>query len=198
MRVILGAGIGVFLGFAVAFMIDPAVASQYVALVRSDYVWNYTSAAGGMLGSLFSSRSHALQSAPMLPGTVTLLWYWWKNGSRWNWREHLPTILILSVLTAAYGWPFDEVVLLVPMVAFSAQCTHSSFMRNAALAWSAANFIGCLAVVLRYGDAAGMMFCAMAVLAFLILNNAIRGTAEKNLEARLSSTGISRGHAKEF
>src|SRR5207302_8049527 len=42
MRVIAGAALSVFVGLAAALIIDPAVVSQYLALVRSDYVWEYT------------------------------------------------------------------------------------------------------------------------------------------------------------
>ena len=170
LRVIMGAGwtIAVLLGGAL--LIDPAALSQYTALARSNYIWVYNSGAGGVLSSLFGDKGHLLQFAPMLPGLIMLAWYWDKHRNQWRWRDRLPVVLTMSVLTAAYGWPFDEVVLLVPVIMIAVESTCRPEIRESAAAWLVATFIGSLAVVLRFGDAPGMTVCASCVLGYLIFD----------------------------
>jgi hypothetical protein len=43
--------------------------------------------------------------------------YWWTQRRDWSWKEQLPLLLTVSVLTTAYGgWPFDLVLLLLPVL----------------------------------------------------------------------------------
>src|SRR5689334_6968148 len=167
-RVIAGAGVSVCTAIAAALIVDPAALSQYRAVMTSDYIWGYTSGAGGALRLLLEENNHLLQFAPTLPGIIALAWYWRRYRKDWQWRERLPVVLTLSILTAAYGWPFDEVVLLVAVVMIAVQCTDNAFMRRSALVWLIGNFAASLLVVLRYGDAGGMTVCAAGVLTYLI------------------------------
>ena len=198
LRVLLGAAVGVCVGMGAALMMDHALLSQYAALVSSDYVWEFTSGAGGVLRLLLGHKSHAVQFAPMLPGIVALAWYWRKHRRDWQWTDHLPLILTVSILTAAYGWPFDEVVLLVAVVMVAVRCASSPPMRKPATAWLIGNFLASLAVVLRYGDAPGMTVCAIGVLSYLIFNaaalrqNRETGTAEE-IYSRASATPVLHG-----
>ncbi len=170
LRVVLGAVTGVAIILGLALILDRSALSQYAALVRSDYVWEYTSGAGGVLRVLFGRNTRWLQFAPMLPGIVALAWYWRKYRLQWRWRDRLPVVLTLSVLTAAYGWPFDEVILLVPLVMIAVQCTYNAYDWRTGIAWLVGNFVVSLAAVLRYGDAAGMTVCAAGVLGYLIFD----------------------------
>ncbi len=167
-RVLLGAAAAIGIGMAVALLLDPAALSQYATLVRSDYVWKYNSGLGGVLRGLLQDQSHALQFLPMLPGLAALAWYWRKYRLAWHWSDRLPLLVTVSVLTAAYGWPFDEVVLLVALLPVAVQCTSLPLMRKPAAAWLLGNFAASLGFVLRYGDAAGMTVCAAGVLGYYI------------------------------
>ena len=78
--------------------------------------------------------------------------YWRRYRLDWNWRNRLPMVLTLSVLTAAYGWPFDEVVLLVPVLMIAAGCIYDPGKLRTFVSWLVAMFVVSLAVVLRYGE----------------------------------------------
>ena len=107
----------------------------------------------------------------MLPGLLALGWYWNKHSRQWQWRDRLPAVLTLSVLTAAYGWPFDEVVLLVPVLMIAVQSLYAPHEWRTFAFWLAGMFFASLAVVLRYGDAGGMTICAAGVLGYLVLDS---------------------------
>jgi len=42
--------------------------------------------------------------------------HWLRKGPCWVWSEELPKIVLASVVTTAYGWTFDQPVLLMPLV----------------------------------------------------------------------------------
>src|SRR5262249_61193621 len=42
---------------------------------------------------------------------------WWARRRQWDWSEQMPLVVMVSFLTACYGaWPFDLVVLLLPIM----------------------------------------------------------------------------------
>ena len=53
----------------------------------------------------------------MIPGLLWFVPYWLTQRRDWKWKEQLPLLLTVSVLTTAYGgWPFDLVLLLLPVL----------------------------------------------------------------------------------
>jgi len=107
----------------------------------------------------------------MLPGLVGLAIYWRRYRLDWTWRDRLPMVLSLSVLTAAYGWPFDEVVLLVPVLMIAAGSIYDPRKLRMFVRWLVAMFVVSLAVVLRYGDAGAMTVCATGIVAYLVFDS---------------------------
>ena len=61
------------------------------------------------------------QFVPMLLGLIWSIWFCLKNMSKWSWRDHGLTVMVVSILTIPYGWLTDEVVLL-PAILFAAMC----------------------------------------------------------------------------
>ena len=173
MRVVFGVSLTISLGSLAAIAIDPGALSQYLSLVRSGYVWEYSSGVGGVLRSWLAPQSHLLQFVPMLPGLAGLAIYWRRYRLDWTWRDRLPMVLSLSVLTAAYGWPFDEVVLLVPVLMIAAGSIYDGRKLRTFVWWLVAMFVVSLAVVLRYGDAGGMTVCATGVVAYLVFDSVL-------------------------
>ena len=169
-RVVFGASVTILVGLLAALAIDPEALSQYLALLRSGYVWEYSSGAGGVLRSWLAPQSHSLQFVPMLPGLAALAIYWHRYRLDWNWRDRLPMVLTLSVLSAAYGWPFDEVVLLVPVLMIAAGSIYDGHKLRTFACWLVAMFVVSLAVVLRYGDAGTMTICATGIVAYLLFD----------------------------
>jgi hypothetical protein len=73
-----------------------------------------------------------------LPGLAWLLWHGLRLRGEWDWREQLPLLLLVSMLTAAYGgWPFDLVLLLVPVLRAAALLARGGAVRPALLAGAA-------------------------------------------------------------
>jgi Glycosyltransferase family 87 len=86
---------------------------------------------------LIDPDNFRLQFLALLPGLAWFVpWFYW-HRNRWEWQEQMPWLLLVSVLTTAYGgWPFDLVLLLVPVMQIAArvQGRESARLRYAAIA----------------------------------------------------------------
>ena len=107
---------------AVAALMRPTVLSEEWEFWRSGYVWLFPSGLGAILRYPFGPRDpHLLQFVAPLVGTVWFLLYWRRHATDWDWKEQMPVLITASVLTTAYGWTFDQVLLLIPIVAIAAR-----------------------------------------------------------------------------
>ena len=61
------------------------------------------------------------QFVPTVTAAVWAGWYAWEYRRYWNWFDRAPALLFASVLGSPYGWVYDSVVLLVPILAVAAR-----------------------------------------------------------------------------
>jgi hypothetical protein len=98
-------------------IINPLVFHQYWASI-SQYplgAWA-TPALGSVLRLIIGYNFEWLQILPTLLGFVWFLHHWWKRKHSWDWKEEAPILILISVVTAAYVWTYDMVLLLLPIL----------------------------------------------------------------------------------
>ena len=100
----------------VALLLNPHIISQYVVFARefSAEATPYPNL-GGLLYLISGSRLLAL--VPQLAGLVWVPFYWGRHASDWNWKTHGMVVLLVSVASCYYSFPFDQVVLLPALIA---------------------------------------------------------------------------------
>lgn len=108
---------GLASAFAVANLIalafNPHIFVHYRAMLVQQNISNeFIPALSGMLRLLFFHRYFWSQFVPMAVGIVWSVLYVRANWSAWNWREHGPALLVVSVLVTPYEWISDETILL--------------------------------------------------------------------------------------
>ena len=159
----------VLVASAVCLWFDAAAFWQYRSLMATGYMSRYMSGFGGILRDIFGPQHLWLQFTPMLPGSIGFIWYWHKQRSNWQWRQRLPVVLTLSVLTASYGWPNDEPLLLLPVVAVAVGCIgNAQRLRTAAdcfVAISMASF----AAAVKFHQAGAMVVPPLGILLYVIV-----------------------------
>ena len=104
---------------AVSLAFDPHVLSEYWHTLSNRPPQQYRSPTLGMLVrlALGDEASFRWQFLPLLPGVAWFGYYFWHRRGGWDWAEQFPRLLLVSMLTTPYGgWPFDLVLLLVPVV----------------------------------------------------------------------------------
>ena len=145
------AGLVIATGLALAF--DPDVFRHYREMVSEAAIsYEFIPAVSGVLRLLFFRRFFWVQFIPMFVG---LLWgssFLWRHRKNWDWRQHAPILLVVSVLTTPYAWLTDEVVLLpaiLQAVAFVYQTRANMNIRTRMALFAFAFLNGLLLLILR-------------------------------------------------
>ena len=143
-----GLGVALIISSALALAFDPAIFSQYFSLLRDPMLLDQPyPVLGGVLRLLFGVEKRWLQFVPAAFGLAWFVQYWRTCHRDWGWREHLPLLLLVSLVTTPYGWFFDQVVLL-PVVM---QCTIWVVRRRGAVAaWAAVAFVATNLIALAF------------------------------------------------
>jgi len=98
---------------ALGLVFDPAVFPHYRQMLREAAIGSeFIPALSGVLRLLFFRRSFWVQFVPALLAVPWFIRTYVLNRSRWDWRDHGLTLMVVSVLTTPYAWLTDEAVLL--------------------------------------------------------------------------------------
>jgi Glycosyltransferase family 87 len=108
---------GIAAAFALANLIavafDHAIFEHYREMLQQQAIQHeFIPALSGMIRGIFFRRFFWVQFVPTGLGLLWSVRYYWKNRRIWNWRQHGPAVLVVSLLTTPYSWMTDEVVLL--------------------------------------------------------------------------------------
>jgi hypothetical protein len=122
-----GIATAVSIATLVAIVFDPAVLAQYRDVLTNTPPVQYRSpTVGTVLRLMFGENRFGLQFLAMAPGLLWFAFAWHRHRLDWDWGSRLPSLLFASLLTAPYGaWPFDLVVLLVPLLRVAADFSRS-------------------------------------------------------------------------
>jgi hypothetical protein len=123
-----GAAVTVAVIMACLLAVDPHLLNQYwhCMMVHSPRDCR-TPILGSLMRVLFGPDQFWLQVIPQVVGLVWVTVYWYRRRNNWDWLEQLPLLVLVSLLTTPYGaWPFDLVVLLLPVIEIAARAQHAS------------------------------------------------------------------------
>jgi hypothetical protein len=146
-RTLLGlAGAG-FVASAVPLAFNSAVFSQYLVYWKQgDIPSELIPTLGGVLRLLFGLQKYWLEFIPAMMAGVWFLFHWLRHRYHWNWLEHMPLLLLVSVATTPLSWFSDQVVLL-PCVL---QAAVWIAMRGKSWPWPVSLYLGMNGVVLGF------------------------------------------------
>jgi hypothetical protein len=143
-RVLLGGATAIAVGSLLALLPNRAIFAEFAAALQAPSTAT-TKAVGDWQVPLFSYRLRtAIDPAQFrwqfLPAALACLGYAAvrvRSATAWDWRDRLPLVVLVSLLTAPYGaWVFDLVLLIVPVTAmvFTALGTGRAVVLVAAVA----------------------------------------------------------------
>jgi hypothetical protein len=117
-KVAIGLAIAFCAALAAAFILDPHVWPDYAHLAKTAGIENeFIPVLSTVIRMALDRHATWLQFIPALLGCLWALRYFWARRKRWNWMEHGPLLLLVSVMVAPYAWFTDETVLL-PAILF--------------------------------------------------------------------------------
>jgi len=153
---------------AVALPFDPRLMQHYRELATSPYMELFPSGVMWwprmLLGGL---GTFWIQFVPSVAGVAWMLLYWRKYNHLWSWSERLPLILTVSVLTSAYGWLWDQTLLVAAVIYVAAKAANplGRFPANLVLIYTAMN---CLLMALWPFPTIGLLPAPVFLLVLLI------------------------------
>lgn len=141
---------------AVALAANPEVVRQYLDAMSHRPPEMLSPTLGTLLRLTFGVEHFRLQFVPMALGLVWLPLYWLRHRRHWVWTARAPVLLLAGFLTASYGaWPFDFVVLLVPVLQVLtrvARRPQPAVVGLALLGYLGFNILALLLMNIRYTD----------------------------------------------
>ena len=150
-RSLVGAGGALLVASLLPLLLNPHLWRNYLDLAGSGEVLRNPSPNFGTLLRVQLGNHAWLQYVPMLFGITWLLAFWQGRRESWIWNEELPLVLLVSLVTTAYGWLFDQIVLLpaVMQVGVSLARPARSLRRQAIVAYVGTNALMILFVIMR-------------------------------------------------
>ena len=130
-RILVGVALG-GIGFLVPLVFNPSVYAQYLELSRVQSLTHFSTSTLGTLLRLATRDPNrlGLQFVPMVLGLAYLATRLrWNRFAEWDWEREMPMLVVVSVATAAYGWVFDQVVLLVAAIPMFAVAIRAGGVR---------------------------------------------------------------------
>jgi hypothetical protein len=113
-RLIAGFFLPILTGTLIAFLLRPTFLTEYLLLMRSGRVLRY------IPPTLTSIISEYLNWSWFEWVTIGILlacligwWFYWRDIT---WINLTSVMLLLSLITAPYGWSFDVIILLIPLL----------------------------------------------------------------------------------
>ncbi len=115
---VLAGAVGTTVALVLAAMaMNPAVVSEFLYMAAHEAPQAPASTAGTLLRlavAWVTGREHFwLQFVPPLLSLVWLVPYWSRHAATWSWRRHGPLVVLVSLVTTAYGWVYDQMALLL-------------------------------------------------------------------------------------
>jgi hypothetical protein len=115
--ILIGLGLLIFIGTIIPYSFNSQVISLYWSAMKNYSVGAWASPAiGTVLRRAVGYHIEWLQIIPSIIGFFWLFYYWFKNRKEWNWFETAPVLIFATYLASAYYWPYDMVVLLLPIL----------------------------------------------------------------------------------
>ena len=115
---ILGAGaLTIITATIIPLIFNHSVISQYYLAASQHPPSQWASPTiGSLLRTFGGVKNFWLQFVPMSLSFIWFIFYWRVHRTSWSWVEQMPLLLLVSIATTSYGWEFDQVVLLLPIL----------------------------------------------------------------------------------
>ena len=122
------AAVGAFLvSLAIAHVLDPSAWLHYRNMMSVTRIATLPIPCLSIfLLQIVRPESAWLQYLPAFLGCVWAVAYFYKHRSAWDWLEHGPLLMLVSVVVAPYSW-FPDQVLLIPALMHALYRTPSRF-----------------------------------------------------------------------
>ena len=97
---------------AVSLFVPDILQSYLNSFLKEQPALFGTPTLGFYLRLIFGEERFWLQFIPPFLGIAWLLYYWVKKRDSWQWKDELPVLIFVTLLTTPHGWTHDYLILL--------------------------------------------------------------------------------------
>jgi hypothetical protein len=124
-RFLIGFGSMLLALTGITFLLRPSFLTEYITTMAGGNLLNWaTPTLGGVLGTTVGWQEARLMGLGILP---LALWWWWCNRNRIPFPILVQITLLISVITAPFGWGYDAIVLLIPILQIAVWLAEGRF-----------------------------------------------------------------------
>lgn len=120
----------------IAYLVDPAAWEQYFALTANPpanhpRLQDWEPPLIGYWARIgLDAEKFWIQILPTAVVAVMTPLYWWLRRTSWDWPTELPVVILAGLIGSPYGaWPYDLLLLYIPIIAALAHLGHSGHSR---------------------------------------------------------------------
>lgn len=100
-----------------------------------------------------SPESFWIQAVPTAALAIAAPLYWWRRRKNWDWTVEAPRLVLAGLIASPYGaWPYDQIVLLVPVLAGIAAIRSHGSREQFVLALVVLGIVNGIALTIREGE----------------------------------------------
>ena len=116
--ILISAFITILTLMVIAILFNPAIFQQYLGMLQAYPLSDWANPTIGSYLRFFwlGVDKYWLQILPAVLGVFWFIWYWSQHHATWDWKQELPLILFVSLLTSPYYWTYDLLLLLPGIV----------------------------------------------------------------------------------
>jgi len=131
-KIILAGGLALLLASLPFLITNPSIFQQFISTYLADtpVEWR-TPTLGYLLRLLFGDHLFWLQFVAPLLGVIWIIFHWRRKRADWHWLQQMPVVLYASLLTSPYSWTYDQIVLLIPILAVTARLLANGWSKSA-------------------------------------------------------------------
>jgi hypothetical protein len=108
-KILAGAAMALAASCAATLFIYPAAWTNYMRMMRTAGIENAPIPCLSVALRLWlCPRMIGLSYLPAALGCAWALGYFWTRRHKWDWQQHGPLLLLVSLVTAPYSWIYDE------------------------------------------------------------------------------------------
>ncbi|MFO0802310.1 MAG: glycosyltransferase 87 family protein [Gemmataceae bacterium] len=156
-------GIGLSVGVAatvVPVLVNPEVWPQYFAAMSRPVDAAHSPLSGWrspLIGwwvrNAVMPEAFWIQAVPTALLAILTPIYWWQRRTNWDWSAELPRLVLAGLVCSPYGaWPYDQIVLLVPLAAGLAALVGHGLRIRLAAGLLALGIVNGIAMTIREGE----------------------------------------------
>ena len=112
-RILAGALLALAASSLAAWLLDPAVWSQYAQMMRSSGIEReFIPCLSVALRFAVHPQTMALQYLPALAACIWAILFYWRRRTRWDWMQDGALLILVSIFASPYAWITDQSLLI--------------------------------------------------------------------------------------